>query len=115
MIDTDVAMHKALELVGVTPTDQAIEQFRVLVRCMELYEERDQKYGSAWKRLGALNNLTRMSTKIERLLAMYWHKRPPRMVNPDASWDLDDAFDLINYSAFFIRQAQTNEWTQERS
>lgn len=112
---TEEQTAKALTAAGLYPTDEMIPQAMILLNCLALYQERDQKYGSVWKRLGALNNLTRMSIKIERLLSMYWHKK--RYIQEEDNGqtydlDLDDAYDLINYSCFFIRQATRNEWTR---
>lgn len=106
------AAKDALVALGLKVTDESVLQMSVLAESLQIYQDRDTKYGSAWKRLGALNNLTRMSTKVERLLEMYWHQRD--YVESD-SLDLDDAYDLINYCAFFIRQAKLGKWTRDRS
>jgi hypothetical protein len=84
----------ALEALEIEPTEEMLNQA--------------QMYGQAWKRLGALNNLTRMATKVERLLEQFWHREDNRN-----GADLDDAVDLLNYDAFFMRQAIEGEWTKE--
>lgn len=95
------------------PSPELKRQFHIFVEALGIYDEKDTLYGQAWKRLGALNNLSRMATKMERLLEMYWHKEIHRGARRGGKLDLDDAFDLLNYTAFFVRQADKGEWTRE--
>lgn len=89
------------------------DQVTTMLRALEIYGKKDRLYGSAWKRLGALNNLTRMSTKVERLLEMYWHQDNHRLsAESSVVVDLDDAYDLLNYSCFFVAQASKGQWTR---
>jgi hypothetical protein len=90
-------------------TDSTIEQLKIFIDCLRLHAERDKLYGAAWKKHGALANLLRMSTKLERLLNMFWIANGRNDLPVSA--DLDDAFDLINYTAFFLRQAKKGLWT----
>jgi hypothetical protein len=98
----------ALEALEIEPTEEMLNQALMFVVALKTYEKKDQMYGQAWKRLGALNNLTRMATKVERLLEQFWHREDNRN-----GADLDDAVDLLNYDAFFMRQAIEGEWTKE--
>lgn len=79
----------------------------VLGQALAIYNERSQMYGDAWRRYGALNNLIRAATKLERLVAMFWHgsEGPPL-----EELSVDDAYDAINYLVFFIIQAKKGEW-----
>lgn len=103
-------IEEALRALSITVNDESVFQMHVMAQALRTHESRSGSYKTAWKRLGALNNLARMSTKCERLLERHWYGNPPK----DLDIDLDDAFDLINYCVFFIRQAELGEWTRER-
>lgn len=108
--DNHDRVREALEALGFAdPTPDMVAQFMIFANAFYIYFSKNGQYGGAWRRLGALNNLTRMSTKVERLLEMFWHQE--RFRTP-AGMDLDDVFDLINYSAFFVRQAMQGQWTR---
>jgi hypothetical protein len=77
-------------------------QMAVFVRCFQIYRDRQEQHGDpVWQASGWRGMLVDMRKKLDRL----WY----------ATWDADDetvmlaldsAFDLINYTAFFIRQAE---------
>lgn len=91
-------------------TKEDIDQLGVFVEAFNIYREREAKYGGAWKRYGALNNLVRLGTKAERLVQEWWRNEGGP---PYEQRSLDDAFDLINYAAFFVRQAMQGQWRSD--
>lgn len=98
----------ALFALGFTePDDEDMQHLEVLLDAFVQFHNKNRTYGGAWRKLGALNNLLRMATKVNRLLEMYWHNEYNRK-DPD----LDDAYDTINYAVFFMRQAKIKEWTR---
>lgn len=107
-LTTDQLIAGLFAMGWTDPSEEMLQQFGVVMGSISVFDQKDRIYGSAWKRLGALNNLTRMATKVERLLEQFWHNSSDVPAVPD----LDDAYDLINYSAFFIRQASSGEWTR---
>jgi hypothetical protein len=90
----------------VEPTSENEAILRHLIHCWVIYTQRSKKYGSAWRRFGALNNLVRAAAKCERLLEQLWHKQ----FDETKDQDIDDAYDAINYLVFFIHQAGVREW-----
>ncbi len=80
--------------------------YRALMKSYEIYLQRNAKYSDVWKNYGALNNLVRGATKVDRLMEVWWHG--DGTLHKDA---LDDAYDAINFLAFFIAQATNGELT----
>lgn len=101
----------AMRTLGIPVTLDNQAQFDVLMDVMDLYVAREGIHGGAWKRLGALNNLARLATKVERLLNQFWYKQAERNGDEDVP-DMDDAYDAISYAVFVIRQAGNSEWTR---
>lgn len=97
-----------LELLGVAYTEDNYAVMSMFVRAYQIYIERQAKYHDAWKRYGALNNLIRSASKLQRVQEVYWY--PDEVPLDDMDLDLDDAFDALNYLAFFITQAERGEW-----
>jgi hypothetical protein len=104
-------LQEALTYLGFEGTDDELEHFTFLVMCMELYRKKDRKYGSAWKRLGMLNNVARLFTKVERVVAIFWDDREGP---PYEERDVDDLYDAINYAVFCLRQFVKGEWTRAK-
>lgn len=91
------------------------EQADVFDEALRIFTDRNQKYRDTWKQSGALGNLLRTAQKIDRLMAVWWHDEPGEMSGerrpPLTKADLDDAYDVINHCAFFIRCAQEGNLT----
>lgn len=106
------------------------EQFRVLVRALRVYKKRNEKYRDNWKRMGWRGQLIRIRERAERLWDEFWDKedyakeremdRARALVNgvdtdyEDEPYEVDDAIDLINFAAFFVRATEAynrdGEW-----
>jgi len=76
------------------------EHMEVLDMAMEVYKERNARYGDAWRRSGWRGTLTDLRRKIERAWSFLWHAEPG---DGDEQPDIDDLVDIINYAAFSIR------------
>ena len=72
-----------------------------------LMVHRTGSYGLVWQQYGALNNLVRAATKVDRLMEYWWHG-DGSLEHKEA---LDDALDAMNYLAFFIANARAGNIT----
>lgn len=97
-----------------TPLDRMeIEQAMVLIEALKLYSQRNTKYRDNWRRMGWRGLLIRIRERSDRLWDTFWTgvawKDPERDAD-DSQFqreiDADDALDLINFAAFFVRQAR---------
>jgi hypothetical protein len=101
----DVGLDSFLLTRGITPTHSLIEQFSVLLRALQVFAARNERYQDQWKTSGWRGALYDLRKKADRLFRQYWGGAP----TPGA--DEDDAIDAINFAAFFIRgRAERNEW-----
>jgi hypothetical protein len=92
-----VSQHKLPELHTDDP------QMDVFMKAMLIYYERQEEHGDAvWQASGWKGMLVDMRKKLDRLWFKYWGEVPTNEVN------LDSAYDLLNYTAFFIRQVEAN-------
>lgn len=97
-----MSIDEALEALELEPTEFNKGQITVFATCLHITSERNRNYGDLWKRYGWLGNLMHVQSKCARLVKMFWEDQ--KTPQADSS-DLDDAYDLINYVAFFIRNA----------
>jgi len=100
-----------LTRAGLDPTEELVEQLRVFCDALRVYDDRTASYGQVWEQYGAVANLINAARKVDRLMECWWH-------NPDgakalAKDGLDDAIDLLNYTAFFVRLAREGSITGE--
>jgi hypothetical protein len=110
--DGSVALHFG-------PDDDAVKaQFEVMYDALLIYEQRNENYKDNWRRMGWRGVLVRIRERAERLWDVYWwdgedvtdledRMYPPRNV--------DDAIDLINFAAFFVRGMNGHEATRDGS
>lgn len=78
--------------------ESAVDQLRVMVEVLAIMIERNKKYRDLWRKAGWLSHVHHIRHKAARLMNTFWGQKD---VPKDA--DLDDAFDLINYTIYFIR------------
>ena len=104
------AYQRFLESIGIEASDDNCEQLLVFTQALTIYNQRTGQYRQAWRKYGALNNLIRAATKLERLVQLFWHgsEGPPL-----EQLSTDDAHDALNYLAFFLRQAQQGQWRSD--
>lgn len=97
------SLEEVLEGFGIEATPDVEEQFIILLTALKIYSDRGKIYGDTWTTYGALNNLLRAATKVDRSMEIWWHDQSENN-NPLMHKDnLDDAIDAVNYLVFFIR------------
>lgn len=97
------SLEEVLDTFGIEATDDVKEQLVIFLTALRIYDERGKIYGDTWTTYGALNNLLRAATKVDRSMEIWWHDGSNNG-NPLMHKDnLDDAIDAINYLVFFIR------------
>jgi hypothetical protein len=74
-------------------TDNEWEQFNIYIEAFQLFMEREAKYNSLWMQYGAVDSYQHMRSKVART----------QFLLEGFSEDQDDPLDLINYTAFFLR------------
>lgn len=113
---TQATILHCLEQFGIQPNEDNARQLLVFLNAVELYDERSRSYGQVWRNYGALSNLLSVARKADRLMKVWWHDRHDEDAAPhDFHKDeLDDAWDLLNYAAFFIRNAKNLNLTGDR-
>lgn len=88
-----------LELHGYEVTDSSVGHLQVLMDAMGIFNERNKKYRDLWKRSGWLSHVHHIRHKVARMFSIFWGTDAWK----DEDDPLDDAFDNINYTVFFIR------------
>lgn len=93
--------------LGREPTESERAHFSSLMDAFQIFMERNQVYEDLWQDYGWMDSLTHIRSKSLRLIRKFWRDEAPE----DADGLLDDAYDLINYSVFFIRNyLAKNKW-----
>lgn len=82
--------------MGHEATDTNIKQVKTYMDAFDLFIERNAKYQDLWREYGWEDTLMHVRSKMQRMQLATKDNVEPGEV-------LDDAFDLINYGAFFIR------------
>lgn len=83
---------------GLLSSDEAMGQAEVLLDALDVFNEREKRYGSLWRTAGWRGVLIDLKKKTERTWREYWLGSAPA--------DVDSPLDLINYAAFFIRSVR---------
>lgn len=92
----EMGYRSALQAMGYKSediTDNHLEQLEVFMEAFELFMVRDQHHKSLWKEYGASDTAHHCKSKAMRL-------------NVEPAEHLDDAYDLINYAAFTVRNVK---------
>lgn len=75
----------------------------VFTHALNIYEDRENKYGQAWRSRGWRGNVADILRKASRVKNVFWTGK--------GSDDLDDLYDLMVYCAFAIINLQDGrEW-----
>lgn len=74
-----------------------------LIEALQVYCDKNVKYKDNWRRMGWRGLLARIRERSDRLWDTFWMG-----VNwkSEGVIDADDAIDLINFAAFFVRQTR---------
>lgn len=100
------ASKQFLQDIGLPDTDDNLDQLNVLVECLVIYSGREDVYGAAWRQYGAVSNVLSMARKVDRVMNEWWTSLIRGEVRDRDGEELDDAFDLINYTVFFLRNVR---------
>jgi hypothetical protein len=102
-----VMATEVISILGHEPSPSNIEQMQVYLDAFDVFLERNSRYEDLWRDYGWMDNLTHVRSKALRLVRKFWRNNAPE-ANDNM---LDDAVDLINYTAFFIRNyCDRNKW-----
>jgi hypothetical protein len=90
------ASRNFLEEILLVPTPDAVDQLaEAFVPCLEIMCKRGyDPNGATWRKNGWRGTLWEMWKRMQRLLYMSWE---------NDRYDLNDAIDLTNFTAFYIR------------
>lgn len=109
-----VSAKQCLIVLGIEPTATNIEQMTIFIEAMLLYTERNARYSDVWRATGWRGAVYDIYKKARRLFQQFWDpetQAPTGERNVIHGKVTDDAFDLINFAAFFIRGVdEQNEW-----
>lgn len=82
--------------------DSVIMQSAHFFRAIAIFASREDRYRNGWQARGWKGNMADISRKADRMKSMFWKGD----YDPSSGGDvLDDAYDLLNYVAFFLRNA----------
>jgi hypothetical protein len=93
-------------------------QMAVFMKALRIYEQRQEQHGDAvWKASGWRGMLVDMRKKLDRCWFRYWNQDNQMTPKEEYTDALDSAYDLLNFTAFFIRQVEAGnrdgEWPWE--
>lgn len=91
-------MQELFQTNGI-PTE-CIEQLKAFEEALKVHKDRTNSYGTIWKEYGSRSPLLSAAKKMGRLMKIFWYGNGHFI---DGKPQLDDAVDLLNYTAFFIR------------
>jgi hypothetical protein len=103
------SMEELLEACGIEQNEETEQQLLVFLTALKLFDNRNRTYRNIWETYGALSNLLRAATKVDREMEIWWHS--PELDCLQHKEALDDAFDALNYLAFFIRCVRSGNIT----
>jgi hypothetical protein len=109
LTDTEDRLSMVLDLLGYSERDDVRLQLGVLLRALDIYAERNIRYHDNWRRSGWRGVLVRIRERTDRLWDVWWER------SQRSAQDADDALDLINFAAFFIRATGYGETTRDGS
>lgn len=95
---------KALDdsyMLSLSTTEQ--EQLYIFAESFEIFRERNKKYKDLWKEGGWLDSVHHIRSKAARLATLL----SGVATLPDAETHLDNALDLPNFAAFFVRNVRS--------
>lgn len=91
-----------LKHLGIEDHINNLQQLRVFAEALKIYAERNKRYKDSWKDFGWRGMLHDIYKKTHRLWKAWWSG------DEQDRGDYDDAIDLMNFSAFFIRAVKSN-------
>lgn len=90
-------------------------QMEIFLKAWSIYADRQEEHGDqVWKESGWRGMLVDMRKKLDRLWFRYWSQDHELSPIEDYDKALDSAYDLLNFTVFFIRQVEAGnrdgEW-----
>lgn len=83
--------------------DDSLTVRKVFTQALSIYEDREAKYGEAWRDRGWRGNVADILRKASRVKNVFWRG--------EGSEDRDDLYDLMVYCAFaIINMDDDREW-----
>lgn len=98
--EIELAKQQLLELYGVRFDETTSDQLEVFMQAVCIFAERNRVYADGWKQYGCKGNLISVAGKTDRMMRVWFEVVDGNPIHKD---DLDDAFDLLNFATFFIR------------
>jgi hypothetical protein len=109
----DATARKFLVEMGVVaePSDEDVAHLYVLLQALRTYSIKDQTHKGLWRYFGAIDSAHQARAKATRT----YNISIQLLRNPDSfraghKDPMDDAIDLINYAAFFIRNVSEGRY-----
>lgn len=99
-----------LELHGLPDNPDTRAQLHVFLGALKVYVDREPKYRGGWRQRGWKGNVADVLRKVERVRSMFWDQDYEPLKGDNA----DDIIDLMNYCAFFMRNADEGNRTGKR-
>ena len=95
-------------LVISAKTQSQTRMLEALATCWIIILERSAKYNEAWLNRGAIGGVLEILKLSDRIKAQLWDSN---IKQGDMDVDLDDLYDLLNYTLACISQAKQGHWT----
>lgn len=103
--------QRALLMLEPEMAQAAVEHAQTLDEAATLMLHRTASYGVVWRRFGAMSNLLNAARKVGRLMEVWYQSSDVERLPVLHKDGLDDAWDAINYLAFFIQCARQGNIT----
>lgn len=85
-------------------SESTVQQARVLMEALCVYDQRNATYKDNWKRSGWRGALFKLKLKVERAWDVWWDATP----DPAGEIDVDDLLDAINCAGMAVRQIESS-------
>jgi len=95
-----------LEELDIEDSEGNVEHVVVLLRALNVYAEREEKYRGGWRDRGWKGNIADVLRKNARIRSMFWSSSEYSPADHP-----DDIIDNINYSVFALRNAEAGNVT----
>lgn len=103
---SDFAGSEFLQDCGLDGKEAEVEQLRIFVEALGIYADRDAARGEAWREFGTEDKAHHIRSKAARISAGIGRVNIGSIKITDL---VDEALDIINYAAFFVRQAREED------
>jgi hypothetical protein len=101
-----------MQMLGFEATDEDVAQFKVLMRALRKFHERDEKHRGLWRYFGAIDSAHQARAKATRTYNVAIGLIRGQFKSEHVNDELvnDDAIDMINYAAFFVRNVEEGNY-----